>query len=1236
MFVMGKRLWKRSGIALAVLLVAAQVFSLLPVGSALKTPLADASDLVEFGNLMGMDELERSMLRDGQVRSAQSDRYVGVFYFLWHGQHGSDSATLYDIAQIRATDPNAIHDANSPLWGSNWDFHFYGKSLFDYYLSDDAWVLRKHVQMLTDAQVDFLVFDTTNQYTYKPVYDALFAILDEVRLQGRKVPQIAFYTNTNSGTRVTSLYNDIYLPNRYPELWFHWDGKPLMIGDPTQVSSTIQNFFTFRLNEWPNSPKNNGFPWMEFRRPQRVHFNSLGEKEIISVSLAQHPHAGMSISAFYNDTLNWGRNYHNSVREMAPGALNWGLNAAEQWDFAIAEDPKIIFVTGWNEWAAPRIPTSSTTEPIWFIDLATPEYSRDAEPMSGGYGDNYYMQMMSYIRKYKGADPQPAPSAPQTIAINTDFSQWDDVTPEYRDYTADTTDRNHGGIGGVTYTNTTGRNDLDVQKVARDDDNLYFYTSTADALTAYTDAKWMRLFIDTDGDPTNGWHGYDYVVNRTGPTATTAAVERSTGGWNWTAAGTADYKTSGNELHLAIPRSVLGLDNLGLPLTVQFKWSDNMQADGDMMDFYVNGDAAPGGRLNYVYTEAPGLPAEPINVEIAAGYGQITLNWKAIPGATSYNVKRSLTAGGPYTTVSTAGTVTSAAYTDAGLSSATPYYYVVSAVNGNGESFNSRETSAVPVHYNPVKSWNFNVPGSLEGWSIGTQMTGAVKNGSLVLVSSGTDPKITSPNFLAVTNPAVNRYVRIRMKNYSGSTTGQIYFITNTDGAYGEPKSKTFPIVANSDYTDYVVDMGTNALWTGTIKQIRVDPFPSTGTVMIDSIRISNSGILAPTGLDASPSSNAVNLHWSAVSGATSYHVKRSTTPGGPYTTISAPGAVISTAYTDTGLSNGTSYYYVVTAVQAGDESPVSAEKSAVPVTYVSARDWNFNAAGNLEGWSMGNQLTNTVADGALQLTSSGTDPYFFSPSGLSLLDPALYRYVRIRMKNGTSSTVGQIYFTTQASGSWSESKSKAFTIAANSGYTDYVVDMGTNANWTGTVTRLRVDPINAAGTASMDYIRVTGASNTYSSFNSSAGFSATQLQGQWSYQYTSDLAVYTNLTWNAANSYWGSTGARVSATGQHPNTSAMAVRTWTVPIAGTVNVAGTVKKNAGSASGNGVNAKIMKNGTQVWPSSGWEFIAGSDTTGVSYNFNVTVTGGDRLYFVVDSNGDHSYDLTDEQSTITY
>ncbi len=83
-----------------------------------------------------------------------------------------------------------------------------------------------------------------------------------------------------------------------------------------------------------------------------------------------------------------------------------------------------------------------------------------------------------------------------------------------------------------------------------------------------------------------------------------------------------------------------------------------------------------------------------------------------------------------------------------------------------------------------------------------------------------------------------------------------------------------------------------------------------------------------PTGLAATAGNAQVALTWSASSGATSYHVQRAATSGGPYTQIAAPTAV---TYTDPSLSNGTTYYYVVSAINIAGESANSAPAMATP-----------------------------------------------------------------------------------------------------------------------------------------------------------------------------------------------------------------------------------------------------------------------------------------------------------------
>jgi hypothetical protein len=154
---------------------------------------------------------------------------------------------------------------------------------------------------------------------------------------------------------------------------------------------------------------------------------------------------------------------------------------------------------------------------------------------------------------------------------------------------------------------------------------------------------------------------------------------------------------------------------------------------------------------------------------------------------------------------------------------------------------------------------------------------------------------------------------------------------------------------------------------------------------------------------------------------------------------------------------------------------------------------------------------------------------------------------------------------------------------------------------------------------------------------NAANSFGNVQGAGNWSYKQTSDLVTYTNLTWNAANGYWKGTGYSIlSRYWNHPDTTVKSARTWTAPTTGTVTVFGHIAKGYEGQGGNGVQAKIMKNGTQIWPASGWQTIGATNTVGIDYELSVSVTAGDNLYFVLDSIGNTQFDNTEWSATVKY
>ncbi len=543
------------------------------------------------GSLACTDALGRSV-----VSAGESEKLVGVFYFLWQGQHGS--TRIIDNSKFVAEHPDAINSEEEWIaagGGVQQEFHFWGEPLLGYYSASDEWVFRKHVQMLTDAAVDFIVIDATNAFTYSEPAKKLIGVWYEYLLQGFDVPQIAYYTNSYSADTIKRIYDEIYnnteLKEKYPrldELWFRLDGKPLIIGNENdgEIKPEAKEYFRIKQSQWPNADKvDDGFPWMEFDRS--LTYQSVFKKDgvkIMNVSVAQHSDTcAFSKTAWYgaNDRT---RSWHNGENDSSENAMLYGHNFAEQWEFAIKMNPDIIFVTGFNEWVAQR-QSPEENYPIVFVDCADENASRDVEPSAGVLGDNYYLQMVNYIAKFKGVTSRVAKSPNVTIDINGSFSQWDSekIISVYRDYKNDTADRNSVDFAQNPITDSSGRNDIVNMKVAEDAENYYFYVDTADTLSSSDGGNWMTLFINED-----------IVVNRTAPVNGKTNVEKNINGV-FTKIGESEIRYEDNKLMLKVPKVLVDSAD-----GFNFKWADNY-IENDVNSFYTKGDAAPYGRLCYCY-----------------------------------------------------------------------------------------------------------------------------------------------------------------------------------------------------------------------------------------------------------------------------------------------------------------------------------------------------------------------------------------------------------------------------------------------------------------------------------------------------------------------------------------------------------------------------------------------------------------------------------------------------------
>ncbi len=565
------------------------------------------------GTYVATDGLGRILPTYKDVGGLKKDRYVGMFFWTWHASFSGTKPM--NVQAILDKNPEILNDFSAKEWGNASDTsYFWNEPIYGYYNGKDPWVFRKQAEMLADAGVDVLIFDNTNNTgTFLDGVKVLLETFAQARTDGVKTPQISFIMNffesgwNDTVTQLKQLYTEIYKPGKYSDLWFYWKGKPLMMSYPNnldpkdETEKEILEFFTFRPGQ-PSYTSGQEFTgqwgWLSIY-PQQVYKNEQNKPEQITVGVAQNHNKARGLTAMNGKEV-FGRTWSNKegAYDTRENAKLYGKNFEEQFEYALEVDPEFIFVTGYNEWRAGRYNEWCGVKNA-LPDQCNDEYSRDIEPSKGDLKDHYYYQLCSFIRRYKGVDKPEASTPGKTIDINSDTDAWEDVGPYYMAYRGNTFNRDSAGYVGYNYTNNTGRNDIIGAKVTYDKDSVYFMVETEDALSPSTDPAWMRLLIDIEGAETNNWETFEYIVNRINP-GEKATLEKSLGGWNWERVGDVDYSVKSNRLQIKIPRSMLGIESDRF--TINFKWSDNMQTDGDIMDVYNNGDTAPGGRFKYQYS----------------------------------------------------------------------------------------------------------------------------------------------------------------------------------------------------------------------------------------------------------------------------------------------------------------------------------------------------------------------------------------------------------------------------------------------------------------------------------------------------------------------------------------------------------------------------------------------------------------------------------------------------------
>jgi len=418
------------------------------------------------------------------------------------------------------------------------------------------------------------------------------------------------------------------------------------------------------------------------------------------------------------------------------------------------------------------------------------------------------------------------------------------------------------------------------------------------------------------------------------------------------------------------------------------------------------------GALGIVYGDLPAQPPfTPTGLTAGPSNAAVSLAWNSAVAAASYVIGRSTASGGPYTNIGTG--VTATTYLDTGLVNGTPYYYVVAATNAYGVSSNSAEASATPEL--PVPSpWQTQdigavgvTGGSLYARGIfavtgaGADIQGAADAFRFDYVTATGDGAIVA-QVVSVQN--VNAWskagVMIRQSLDAGAANAFIA-LTPSNGAtwqyrasagggtgWNQAPGLNVPywvelVRSGSTFTGYLSPDGTNWTLQGTttitmsnnvVVGLALTSHNSSSlcTATFDNVTVPgwppSSPPAAPAGLTATAGDSIVVLNWSGSALATNYYVQSSLTSGSGYTAIATNASL---AVTNSGLNNGTLYYFVVNAVNAYGESTNSAQVSALPTSSAPPRfgfaaldhQLQLNWPADHTGWQLQSQ-TNSLAGG--------------------------------------------------------------------------------------------------------------------------------------------------------------------------------------------------------------------------------------------------------------------------------